>query len=263
MNRTAFFASVGTGLVGAVLLGVYVKRFEAEVSGGPKVAVLMATQEIPLGAALTESMVGVRELPQLYVEERHIRASDLKQIVGVRVSMGVKPGESLLWTDLATTSEQRRDLSGLLRPGMRAITIRADATSSFGGLLRPGDRVDVLLTTARPGVDGATVPLLQNVLVLAVGRDTGAVAVPDQRKPAAPQFNQITLSVTIEQAQLLSLAGEQGKLALALRNPDDIAVIEGLPEVTPSDILQAEKRAVLQRRDRPQAQTKTGIERVR
>ena len=85
-------------------------------------------------------MIGIRDLPAAYVEERHIRAADLQRIIGVRVSMGVKANESLLWTDLATTAQQRRDLSGLVRNGMRAVTIRAPASSAFGGLLRPGVR---------------------------------------------------------------------------------------------------------------------------
>lgn len=198
-------------------------------------------------------MLGVRDIPQAYLEGRHIRAADARQILGIRVSMGVKANESLLWTDLATTSEQRRDLSGLVKAGMRAVTVRADATATFGGLVRPGDRVDVLLTSPHPTSDTVTIPLLQNVLVLAVGRDTGAIGLDNQRKPTSP-MSQITMSVTIEQAQILSLAGEKGKISLALRNPDDIAVLEGLPEATPADIFQADKRATLQRRDRP-AQT--------
>src|SRR5205823_4569768 len=108
----------------------------------------------------------------------------------------------VLWTDLATNSDARRDLSSLVRAPMRAVTIRADATSTFGGLIRPGDRVDVLTTMARGNAEGdrLTLPLLQNVLVLAAGRDTGgeAAAARNQNNPgaqgSADTSSQVTLS---------------------------------------------------------------------
>jgi pilus assembly protein CpaB len=230
------------------LLLLYKQRLEAEASGGEPVAVLMAVEDIPLGAVLTDKMLGVRAIPESYVEQRHIRAGDAPRVIGVRVSMEVKANESILWTDLATTSGERRDLSSLVKSGMRAITIRADATSAFGGLLRPGDRVDAFLTVAREADQSGrvTIPLLQNVIVLAVGQDTGAAA-DDSATRRPGQNNQVTLSVTVKQAQVVAFATDRGRLSLVLRNPDDIAMLEDLPETSVDDILAAESRV------RPQA----------
>ena len=113
MNRTAILAALVAAAVGVGLLLLYMKRFEEEKSGGVPVRVLMARTDIPLGAQITETMLAERDLPSSYVEERHIRAEDAQRIIGIRVSMGVKANSSILWTDLATTSEQRRDLSGM------------------------------------------------------------------------------------------------------------------------------------------------------
>jgi pilus assembly protein CpaB len=277
MNKKALIAAGVAAALGLALLYLYMRRFEEEATGGAPVMVLMATTDIPLGAVLTQQMIGTRALPAMYVEERHIRASDAQRVLGVRVSMGVKANESLLWSDLATTTEQRRDLSAIVQQGYRAITVRAGLTSSFGGLLRPGDRVDVLFTADRPGTAGSspgevstsrvTIPLLQNLVVLAVGRDTGAEArpgSPQQRAGGGQSFNQVTLSVTVQQAQMLTFAEDRGELTLILRNPDDIAVLQGLPETTASDILEPARRAAIQRRDvpRPAADTGPTIERV-
>jgi len=243
MNRKALLAALVIALLGVALLLLYKRRLEEQASGGAPVNVLMAVQDIPLGTVLTDRMLGMRTIPESYVEFRHIRASEAARIIGVRVSMEVKANESILWTDLATTSGERRDLSSLVKSGMRAVTIRADATSAFGGLLRPGDRVDAFLTVAREGEQGGriTIPLLQNVIVLAVGKDTGAFEEGPAR--ASSQISQITLSVTVAQAQVMAFATDRGRLSLVLRNPDDIAVLDDLPETTVQNILDAERRA--------------------
>lgn len=254
--KKALVAAFTLAFVGVALLLIYKQRFEEQASGGAPVAVLMATQDIPLGTVLTDRVLGVRQIPEAYVEFRHIRAEDASRIIGVRVSLEVKANESILWTDLATTSGEQRNLSSLVRSGMRAITIRADASSAFGGLLRPGDRVDAFLTVSPDdGADNGrvTIPLLQNVIVLAVGQDTGAFQDGRPRARSASS-HQVTLSVTVSQAQLVAFAQDRGRLNLVLRNPDDIAVVEDLPETTVEDILEAERRAAAASRERPSEQ---------
>ena len=226
--------------------------------------VLIAVQDIPLGAALSENMMGYRLIPQAYLEDRFIRYSDVRRIIGVRVSNGLRANQTVMWTDLATASDARRDLSSLVSTGMRAITVRADITNSFGGLLRPGDRVDVLGTLSRTGGenDRVTIPLLQNVLVLAAGRDTGGEAQRQTVNGTAGgntpvEISQITLSVSMEEAQLLTYAADRGGaggrhtgLTLVLRNPEDIAILEGVPETNIEDIFEPTRRANVSRRRR-------------
>ncbi len=264
MTRKAIIAAAVCGVAGLVMLLLYMQRFEEEASGGAPVQVLVATRDIPLGAAVSQDMLGLRALPQSYVEDRHIPASEAQRIIGVRVTSGVRGGESLMWTDLATTNEQRRDLSALVRNGMRAVTIRADVSASFGGLLRAGDRVDVLLTVERQQTrDFVTIPLLQNLLVLASGRDTGAPVRPGERRSSSSAtVNQVTLSVTLEEGAVLALAQQQGRITLALRNPEDITQLENAPETTTEDIINIERRVRMQHRVRRQTEEPTGPQRV-
>ena len=84
--------------------------------------------------------------------------------------------------------------------------------------------------------------------MLASGRDTGAPVRPGERRSAGGTINQVTLNVTLEQAAVLALAQEEGRLSLALRNPDDIAVIENAPPTTAADIIEPQRRAQIQRR---------------
>ncbi len=263
MNTRALVISIGAAVLGLVLLLLYKKRFEAEASGGQPIPVLVAQQDIPLGTALTEQMLGVRRIPQAYVEDRYIRYSDLRRVLGVRLSMGLRANQAVLWSDLATASDARRDLSSLVSTGMRAITVRADISNSFGGLLRPGDRVDVLGTLSRTGGenDRVTIPLIQNVLVLATNRDTGGDAQQQQvsgtTNTSTADITQITLSVSMEEAQLLVYAADRGGaggrhtgLQLMLRNPDDITIIENVPATDINDIFEPTRHAQISRRRR-------------
>lgn len=225
MNRNAAIIAALVGLLGAGLLYGYIRKFEERTSGGQPIQLLMATQDIALGTLLTKEMVGMRTLPETYVEDRHVRVSDLSRIIGVRVSSTIKANESVLWTDLAGGNTQRRNLSDLVQPGQRAFSIAVDSGASFAGLLRPGDRVDVFASAS-----SSPAPILQNVLVLAIGQDTGAAS-DSSRRTGSTRGSQVSLSATHEQAQVLARAQARGKLLLTLRNPDDISIIES---ATPS-----------------------------
>jgi pilus assembly protein CpaB len=233
VNRFALSIALGVALLGAGLLLLYLRRFERDASGGPPVAVLVAVKPIDPGTVLTEGVLAVRNVPTAYVETRAVRLSEKSRVLGLRVPGRIQAQETLLWTDLATAADDRRDLSSLVEPGMRAVTVRAKNGGSDRGneLVRPGDRVDVIVTTGERDQQ-TTLVLLQNVLVLAVGLDTGGD--PGDKRPNGPRDSLLTLSLTIREAELEALAAENGRLAVALRNPDDIRVVDGLPKLTPS-----------------------------
>jgi hypothetical protein len=46
--------------------------------------VLVVAQDVPSGTALADKHLAVRDLPQAYVEGRHVRASDVKRVLGAR-----------------------------------------------------------------------------------------------------------------------------------------------------------------------------------
>lgn len=257
MNRTALISALTVAGVTIAMFGLYMKKFELDAEGGSPLEVVMVTSDVPLGQPLSTSALGTRSLPEAFVQDRHILAADRERVVGIRVSTQLRANQTLLWSDLATASSARRDLSALLRTGMRALTLKANTSSAFGGLLRPGDRVDVLLTANTPGTSAlgggrVTVSLLQSILVLAVGVDTGG---PDQAQAEEVRANSqgfdVSIAVTLEQATLLTHARDRGPLQLVLRNPGDEVPVEGVPNVgdtdliTPAELMRMRMRAAM------------------
>ncbi|MGB8332662.1 MAG: Flp pilus assembly protein CpaB [Polyangiales bacterium] len=246
MNRMAMIAAVTVAAFGFALLAIYVRQFQREARGGDPVELLAMRQDVAAGTPLVEQMLVVRQLPENYVEDRQVLASDLPRVLGVRTSIGLDANQTLLWTDLATSPRDRSSLSNRIPRGMRAMNVVGVARRAFGNLMRPGDRVDVLLTKAKPGSDGAvvTIPLLQNILILAVGESFAAL----EQDTSPLGSDSVTLLVTIDQASLLAQARHDGILSLAVRNANDLEIDEGLRETDDSDVLEQEKRASRQRR---------------
>jgi pilus assembly protein CpaB len=242
MDKKALLISVAAAIVGVALLQVYLRRYERETSGGAKVLVLVAAQDIAPGTVLRSEFLGSRGLPQAYLDQRHVRVADTEKVLGAILNTGVKANESLLWTDLATMQASGRTLSSLVQEGMRAFAVKA-TTNSFSGLLRPGDRVDVLYTAANRSssdIAESTTTIVQNLLVLAAGMNIGGKEDGSRSSPWSNQ--QVTLSVTAEQAQLLTQADHQGSLSLTVRNPNDIVLLHGLPKTTSADVTQVVRK---------------------
>src|SRR5688572_3438956 len=209
------------------MLWLYKKRFEAEVSGGPPVAVAMLARDVPLGAVLAEADLAVRAVPSQYVEARHVRAADVSSVVGVRTANQLRANESLLWTDLAAASTFSRNLSGLVRVGMRAVALDLGSGADFAGLVRPGDRVDLMLTVNSGTRQQSTHAIAQAALVVAVGGDTGGAGGATSDPGARPaRRGGVSVALTAEHAALVTHARSLGDLSIVLRNPDDVAIVD-------------------------------------
>jgi pilus assembly protein CpaB len=247
VNKTALVLALILSSVGGALLFFYLRRFEREASGGEPVAVLMARTPIEAGAQITEDMIATRNVPRAWVEDRAILESEKGKVLALRMGHSIQANQTLMWTDLAVAMDERRNLSSLVQPGMRAVTIRASYDDKSFALIRPGDRIDVIATMAPPDKpeNRSSVVLLQNVLVLAVGTDLSGDF--DPKKKEYSQGGMIlSLSLNVQEAQLTSLAAEKGKLSVALRNPDDVRVTEGMADLDSSALVDTKVRTAVQ-----------------
>ena len=131
----------------------------------------------------------------------------------------IEPGEAILAAKI-TANGGRASLSSIIDAGMRAVTLRVNDATGVAGFILPSDRVDVLITRT-PSTNGKqeqpqTEILLQNVKVLGV--DQEANEKKDNDKPTAIVAKAVTLEVTPEDAEKLTLGQQIGTLSLALRN---------------------------------------------
>lgn len=250
-SRRALLLSAVLGVASALLLMTYLRRFEEEVSGGGRISLVTVRKPIERGALITSDMLSLAAVPRAYVEQRAVRLADREKIIGVRAAAALRPQDTLLWSDLLLATEDR-DLSSLVQPGRRALTVRASEAGSDpagNGLLRPGDYVDVIVTLHGESTGAAAaVVLLQRVLVLAVGSRTEPHRFGDSEQLTRNAERELTLSLKLEEAQLLSLARERGTLSVALRAPNDAKVIENIADVPLSTLYDKLGRESVQRR---------------
>ncbi|HEY0835071.1 MAG TPA: Flp pilus assembly protein CpaB [Azospirillum sp.] len=139
---------------------------------------------------------------------------------GPRVVLSaLTPGEPVLPGKLSEPGG-RAALSMLVAGDKRALTIRVNDVNGVAGFVLPGDRVDVLLTRQTDPKFPTTDLLLQNIKVLAVDQQV------DDRKEMAIMARAVTLEVTPEDGQRLTLGSNIGSLSLSLRNLADGAAAD-------------------------------------
>jgi pilus assembly protein CpaB len=105
---------------------------------------------------------------------------------------------------------------------MRAVAVRVNDVAGVAGFVLPGMRVDVLVTGHPPNDPGSvTTTCLQNIQVLSAGQTIQADA-----RGQAIQAPTVTLLVSPDQAETLTLANAEGHIQLVLRNSSDQTIVK-------------------------------------
>lgn len=172
--------------------------------------IVVAKKDLRFGEPLTPEVLGEIAWPKDALPEGSFSTiADLDKDGRRVVLTPIGPNEPILAWKVSGPGA-RATLSALVKPGMRAVTIRVNDTSGVAGFVLPGDRVDVLYT--KGGDAGSTIDVLfQNVRVLAINQNA-------DEKNANPIDGRVaTLELTPVDAQKLSLAESTGGLSFTLR----------------------------------------------
>lgn len=140
------------------------------------------------------------------------------------VSSPIFEGEPVTENRLSPTGSGG-GLAAIIPPGMRACAVKVNDVVGVAGFVVPGMRVDVLITGLPPGGSALDGPkartLLQNIEVLSAGTNFQK---DQEGKPEQAQV--VNLLVTPAQAEILSLASNETRIQLILRNPMDTQIVK-------------------------------------
>jgi pilus assembly protein CpaB len=241
MNRSRLLMIGSLALAAGLLVGYFVYnrlRASAGSNNEPGVEVVVAANDIPIGTKVAERDVRLVRYPQ-----SHLPAGVFgkrAEVIGRGVVLPISGGEFILPSKLAAENAGA-GLPSMIPPGMRAVSVRVNDVVSVAGFVQPGTRVDVLLTGNAAGSgERQTTTVLENVAVIAVGKSLmERLGVGEQTAPV------ITLLVSPDDAQKLALAGQEGRIQLALRNPLDTRK-EAIPSTRESVLYPAGSAAAAQ-----------------
>ena len=219
---------------------------------------MVARQDIAAGEVLTTSVLALRQVPADAALAESFTTID--ELVGRATRYPLVRNEQFSPFKLVDADgDEGSGLAYSVPRGMRALSVPVSEVSGAGGLIVPGDWVDVLVATEYRRLFGPSellgekdderhptvLTVLQDVLVLAVGqeftpradqgRDQATLRV-DETEPQ-PGAASVTLAVTLEEAQTLFLAAQEGTLGLALRafGDDDTQTLNPKLSLAPAD----------------------------
>ncbi len=214
-SRLLLIGFVALALGAFVSLLVYRNlQSRAATDNRPGTDVIVAAGDLPVGSKLEDKDIKVVRFPAADLPPHYY--TQKSQVLGRGVVLPVSQGEFVLPGKLAGVNAGY-GMPSLIPPGMRAVSVRVNEVVSVAGFVQPGTRVDVLLTgNPGGGNEPQTTTVLENVAVLATGQRLERNAAGEAS--TAPV---ITLLVSPDDAQKLTLAGNQGRIQLTLRNPVD------------------------------------------
>jgi pilus assembly protein CpaB len=218
--RIAVVVAVFFGLLAAYGVYSFLRRQQqaTEALRSATQDIVVAAKEIPPGTTITKEMVKLAPYPKASVPSGAVGSSE--KIIGKVTKVQAVSGEPILESKLASAGTA---LTVLLTPGSRAVAVRVDEIVGVSGFIAPNDRVDVIATVVPPGRgDGEKISkiVLQNKRVLSVAQNV-------EQKGDKPQVaRSITLELTPEESEKLSVAALEGTITLALRGVGDDSAVQ-------------------------------------
>ncbi len=214
------FALVVSALATVVLYRLIVTRL-ADSAKPATTQIIVASHNLDLGTLIKDSDLKIVGWSGPQPKGAILNAADA---MGRGVIATIYEGEPILDTRLAGKGAGA-GLAATIPRGMRAVAIRVNDVVGVAGFVVPGMRVDILIAGNPPGAPGSlgtqTKTLLQNIEVLSAGQN---IQKDNEGKPVSVQV--VNLLVTPEQAEILSLASNETRIQLILRNPIDTDTVQ-------------------------------------
>ncbi len=235
MKKSTLIITAGLALVFAAAASLMVfsylksRPMQTDVEMMP---VVVAVQDLTYGNILAPEQMRIVSYPKTSLPKGYYSIAD--SLVGQVTKVFMTENEPITASKLSSAGG---GLSLRIADNMRAASIQVDKVSGVSGFVLPGDRVDVIASIDRYGVDNDAIAttVLQNVEVLAAGEKT------EKQSDKVIESQAVTLLVDAAGAQALALASNQARMSLALRNPNDTDT-SSIAGITRREIIEGKKR---------------------
>ena len=236
--RNLLLLAIVIGALSSAMVYRYMRALRTEVESARRttvgtVDVVVATEAIPPGTRIEPRLLKTIPWPENLVPEGAI--TDPKTVVDSIAQVAIDKNQPLRQ---AQVTDQGGLLSSRINEGMRAMSVKVDDVTGVSGFITPNSRVDVLIageTGGESSQETRSKLVLQNIKVLAIGKSI------DQREDKPVAVPTVTLLVSPEEAEKLTLAARYEPVRLALRNYDDELVI-GTPGISSATLFGAAAR---------------------
>ncbi|MEW8624459.1 MAG: Flp pilus assembly protein CpaB [Candidatus Thiodiazotropha sp.] len=241
-NVIMLIISVLVGIAGVYLAKGFIEKkvnyYKSQLDKTEEmVSVVVPNRDIPRGTVVTMNDFSIRQIPTKYAHTNAVRESTFSTASGQRVSFDLTKGRALLWAHLE--GGLMPTFSGKLEEGKRALAFTVDKINSISGFLQPKDKIDLLLE-----YNNQVRPIIQNLHVMATGVRTH---IDKTGRMSEDAFRTITVEVTPEVAEKITLAKSVGKITAILRSPQDDKYFDEEP-MTVAKLLKKPKPKVKVRR---------------
>jgi pilus assembly protein CpaB len=216
-NRTLVVLLIAVVIASAATFVVYraISRIPVQQVEVASMYVAVAADRLPMGTRLAKENIKLVGWPSANPVEGSF--SSPEALVGRGLVQGVLANEPLTESKLAPV-EAGAGLPPTIPPGMRALSVRVNDVIGVAGYTVPGTRVDVLVTLNRGDLSMSRA-VVSNVQVLTAGTNYDQ---EQAKNGQAIQSTVVTLMVTPEDAEKITLAQNTGSIMLVLRNPLDV-----------------------------------------
>jgi len=252
----AIIISILFGILAWVFVWLYLNTRERELLQiADQRPVVVASVDILPGTAIEENMVAETQVPLKFLQPGAF--SSIRDAVGQVSAVPIQEGSQVTGTSMTGAG---RALATKIPRGRRAMSIAVSDVTGISSLVRPNNYVDVLATLKLGSAPGSSdqrtfvTTVLQNVLVLAVGRDSGEVTPAAEGdafsalSASGPSFATVTLALTPQQAQDVVLAQDVGDITLSLRSFREGEETIDLNRSLPSSVFGVDDSAIAPRR---------------
>jgi pilus assembly protein CpaB len=214
---------VAVAVAGLASFGVYraIQQMPVREVEVGKATMVIATEAMPMGTLLTKDKVKVVAWPSTTPIVGSFSGMD--QVVDRGLISDVQANEPITESKLAPKNAGA-GLPPAIPPGMRAVSIKVNEVIGVAGFVVPGTRVDVLATVTPDKGQTVSRVVLSDVQVLTAGTRYDQEKAKQEGKPIPSTV--VTLMLTPGDTEKITLAQEEGRLMLTLRNPLDVQPTE-------------------------------------